>query len=376
MNRSTHRMAATGLALAAALVLSPTPGADASIATGAASRSDRGASGDRDAVYVLGNQVDGNTVFAYARAEDGALTPRGSFATGGTGTGAGLGSQNSVVVDEAGKYVYAVNAGSDTISSFKVVRSGLLRLSVVSSGGDTPVGIGVRDDRLYAVNAGGAGNVSGFKVQGGRLTPLEDSTAPLSATGAAPAQVSVTPDGRALVVTEKATHTIDVFRLDHRGAPSSSYTAPSSGSTPFGFDFTRSGALLVSEAGPSAASTYDLGPSGLTPISPSVGNTQAAACWIVATDDGLFAFTGNGGGSNSISSYVVDRDGALALQAGRAATTTAGVSDIALSRDSQFLYGRLGDGTVAGFTVGRDGSLTALPIVGGLPAGAVGVAAH
>ncbi len=327
------------------------------------------------AVYVLGNQVSGNAVIAYDRAADGRLTPAGSFATGGTGTGTGLGSQNAIVTDDDGEHVYAVNAGSDSISSFEVTRSGLRLESTVPSGGDQPISVSVRGNRLYALNTGGSGNVSGFTVHDGRLAPLRGSTRPLSGDAANAAQVAISPDGRSLVVTEKATQLIDVYRLDGDGRSTRQTAAHSEGSTPFGFDFTPDGELAVSEAGPSAASSYDVRGSGLRTRSASVGNTQAAACWLVVTDDGRFAYTGNGGGSQSISGYRVGDHASLSLLNGRSGSAAAGVSDIALTDGSGFIYARLGDGTVGGYRVNHDGSLTALPVAGGLPAGAVGVAA-
>ena len=74
--------------------------------------------------------------------------------------------------------------------------------------------------------------------------------------------------------------------------------------------------------------------------------TENAACWLVATNNGKFAYTGNAGGSLSISGFRVGTDGSLALltPGGKTGVTTAGVTDLALSANSHFLYGRLGDG--------------------------------
>ena len=330
------------------------------------------------AVYVLSNQVAGNAVIAYDRAADGTLTLDGTYPTGGLGTGAGLGSQGAVVVDDSGRHVYAVNAGSDTITSFDVTRQGLRRVSTVSSGGDVPISIGVEGNLVYVLNTGSGGNVSGFRTLGGRLVPLPGSTRGLSGTAADAAQVSISPDSHRLVVTEKATSLIDVYSLNVLGYATQRTSVASSGAVPFGFSFTPSGRLAVSEAGPSAASTYEVGTSGLRTISASVGNAQAAACWLVVTADGRFAYTGNGGGSQSISGYQLGRDSSLTAFADGGSTGTAagGVSDIALSAGSGFLYARLGDGTVGSYRVNTDGALTALPVAGGLPAGAAGIAAH
>ena len=84
-----------------------------------------GAAPDPGAVYVLGNQPSGNRVFVYDRAADGTLTAAGSVDAGGLGTGGGLGSQGAIITDAAGRYVYAVNAGSNSIAAFRVTPDGL-----------------------------------------------------------------------------------------------------------------------------------------------------------------------------------------------------------------------------------------------------------
>ena len=68
-------------------------------------------------VFTLGNQPGGNAVLAYDRSAGGTLTPAGSYPTGGNGTGAGLGSQGSVALTAHGHRLFAVNAGSNSISS-------------------------------------------------------------------------------------------------------------------------------------------------------------------------------------------------------------------------------------------------------------------
>jgi 6-phosphogluconolactonase (cycloisomerase 2 family) len=367
MPQKTVRVIATAAAMvAAAFGLAP---------AAQASQANHGSTG---AVYVLGNQPSGNAVIAYDRGADGRLSSPRSYPTGGTGTGGGLGSQNAVVLDASAHHLYAVNAGSDSITSFDVTRDGLRWRSTVPSGGDLPVSVTVRGNRVYALNAGGTGNISGFTVHDGKLTPLPGSTRALSGDATSPAQVSFSPNGRELVVTEKATNLIDVYRLNGKGLSTGRTSFTSAGATPFGFSFTPSGYLAVSEAGPSSASTYRISAQGVKTVSAAVGNTEAAACWLVVTGNGKYAYTGNGGGSQSISGYRVSESGRLSLLTpdGRTGTAAAGVSDIALSASSDFLYARLGDGTVGAYRVARDGGLDALPVSGGLPAGAAGVAAR
>src|SRR4051812_40881218 len=104
-----HRMRTIALALGllAALALVATAGAAHS-------------GGPAGAVYVLGNSTAGNAVLAYDRASDGSLSGPATYPTGGTGTGGGLGSQGALVLD--GRDLYAVNAGSNSISRFSVER--------------------------------------------------------------------------------------------------------------------------------------------------------------------------------------------------------------------------------------------------------------
>ena len=366
MPRTRTTLTLAAAALAGALPLVAAPAAEAA-----------GGAGSAGAVYVLSNQTDGNAVIVYDRTSDGRLRPAGTFPTTGTGTGTGLGSQNAVVVDEAGRHLYAVDAGSGTVTSFRVIGRGLSRIGTVPSGGSTPISVAVHGDRLYALNAGGSGNVSSFAVSDGSLTPLAGGSSPLSGTATGPAQVSVTPDGGQLVVTEKTTSLVDVIDLDGAGRPTTLVSEPSAGAVPFGFDFDNKGHLLVSEAAASTASSYDVTAAGLATISSAVATTENAACWLVATSNGKFAYTGNAGGSLSISGFRVGTDGSLALltPGGRTGVTPAGVTDLALSGNSHFLYGRLGDGTVAAFAVQHDGDLSPLGVTGGLPAGAAGIAA-
>ena len=64
----------------------------------------------RSAVYTESNSASGNQVLAFDRAGDGSLTAGGLFATGGSGTGAGLGSQGALALTQGGRFLYAVNA--------------------------------------------------------------------------------------------------------------------------------------------------------------------------------------------------------------------------------------------------------------------------
>src|SRR4051812_20847037 len=170
----------------------------AATATAQASNSLRSA-----AVYPRTNSTAGNAVTAFERDAHGALTPIGSFATGGNGTGAGLGSQGALAISGDGKLLFAVNAASNTISQLAVKPHGLELVAVVPSGGPTPISVTGHGNLLYVLDAGGGGNISGFTFDHSGIAPLAGSTRPLGAGSAGPAQVGFTPDGAELVVTEK-----------------------------------------------------------------------------------------------------------------------------------------------------------------------------
>jgi 6-phosphogluconolactonase len=127
----------------------------------------------------------------------------------------------------------------------------------------------------------------------------------------------------------------------------------------------------------SALSSYALTASGITPISPVVHTGQTAACWVVVTRNGRFAYTTNTG-SGSISSYAVSGQGAIALRESVAADTGAGSSptDLALSPHSRELFVlNSAARSIGAYRVRPDGRLVLADIAGGLPAGATGLAA-
>ena len=339
---------------------------------------DDGDSGPR-AVYTLTNQVSGNAVAVFARSGDGTLTAAATFATGGVGTGAGLGSQGAVTLSDDGRLLFAVNAGSNDVSVFQVDPQGLSLVSRTPSGGTLPISVTVSRNVVYVLNAGGAGNITGFSVGStGGLTPIAGSTRSLSAANVGPAEVSFSPDGRQLVVTEKSTSLLDVYPVDKNGVAGALASNTSAGGTPFGFAFGPRNLLFVSEAAaPGSASSYALSGSGdVRVISGAVLTHHGAPCWAVVTADRRFGYTGNGSGS--VSGFSIAPNGSIRLLGdGATALIGNGVNDIALSANSRYLYVLQTGGARAihAFRIQNDGSLRALGPVGGLPAGIQGLAA-
>jgi 6-phosphogluconolactonase len=342
--------------------------------------------GGRRAVYTITNDPAGNEVAVYERSADGSLTFMATYPTGGLGSGTGLGSQGAVVLRENGRRLFVVNAGSNQVSVFAVRKDGLDLLDVVDSGGEMPISLTLHGRTLYVLNAGGSGNIAGFRVRNnGKLEALDGSTQPLSNGGTGdspqPAQISFSRDGKLLVVTEKATNMIDVYQVT-AGIAGPPVSNPSAGMTPFGFAFAKRHDLIVSEAfggapDASAVSSYNVLNDTFEVISPSVGTTQTAACWVVVSKNGKYAFVTNAG-SGSISSYAIEKDGSISLLEAQAGLTGEGSSpiDMALSNNGKFLYalGANSD-TISIFQINADGSLESLGNVS-VPAGAVGLAAR
>ena len=334
------------------------------------------------AVFTMSNAAAGNEVVVYARAADGSLTHVADYGTEGAGSGGGLGSQGSVRLSDNGDWLLVVNAGSDEVSVFEVDGTTLELTDTVWSGGDSPISVDVSGNVVYVLNAGSA-NIAGFRLRNdGTLSPIEGAVRALSASDAAPAQIEFSPDGRTLVVTEKNTNLILAYRVSASGMVSQAHVSGSAGMTPFGFEFDPAGHLIVSEAfggapDASTVSSYHLGPNRKAEvIEGPVATTETAACWLVVTDDGQYAYVANAG-SASITGYRLEADGSLTIldDDGVTAVTGAGAIDLALSRQSEFLYS-VGGGsdTISVFRVEADGSLSLVQTVTGLPSSSVGLA--
>jgi hypothetical protein len=339
-------------------------------------------------VYLDDNTAGANTIGAFDRHADGALSamPGSPFPAGGAGTGVGLASQGALQLSSDGRYLIAVDAGSDQISVLRLGWDGVPQTvlgGLISSGGPTPVSIAVHGSLVYVANSGAVGpNFTGFTLSHwGQLQPLAGSTVPVP-NGSQPDDVLFNSIGNALVGNLTGTSQIESFSVGFGGLLSAAPGSPlaAQGLGPFGSEFrpTDPFQLFVSNAhngpGLGTVSAFNVAWDGaLSPIGASpFADAQTAPCWVEISHDGQFLFTVNTA-SGDISRYWIAPIGTLTLLGSTPVNATGGVGavDARLSPDGRTLYvdeSRIG--AVGAFAV-DGGNLTELPSSPtSLPAGA------
>jgi 6-phosphogluconolactonase (cycloisomerase 2 family) len=277
-------------------------------------------------------------------------------------------------------WLFAANAGSGTLTVFRVVGSQIFLTDHVPTEGSEPNSVAQRGNLVYVLNTAGASSVVGFHFEDGRLNRIRDSRHFLSGTAVGSGSVAFSPDGRYLVVTEKATPSIDVFRVLSDGTLSPIVVNKGVGPGTFSALFAPNGALLVAETGVAGAtngaaiSSYAVRTDGhvdaITASEPTLG---AASCWVIVTDNGRFAYTSNAG-TSSISGFAIGPTGALTAVPGTVVGLNPAGStniDLAASSDGKYVYTlNTATGSIGEFAIdAATGALTNLGEQGGLPAG-------
>ncbi|MFJ9948371.1 lactonase family protein [Kitasatospora sp. NPDC091207] len=365
MQKITRLGVAVATALATAAVCAPS----VSAATRGGGDDPRGG---HHAVFVQTDDPTGNQIIAYRRADDGQLTQANTYDTHGLGgvlagsVADHLASQGSLTYDPRHALLYAVNAGSDTVSVFSVDGDRLALRQVVGSGGRFPVSVAVHDDAVFVLNALDGGSIQGYTVRDGRLDEQAgwnrclgldpDATPQFTNT---PGQVGFTGDGSQLVVTTKANGSnLLVFNLDRSGTPADSPVVTNlPGAVPFAFVPNGRNGLFLTEAGTNAVATFTVHPDGTATQEAFAATGQSATCWIVAVHDLLYA---SNAGSSTLSGFRASDHGRRLTALGNT-PTDPGTVDAAVSADGHYLYAQTGvNGILDEFAVNDDGSLTAL----------------
>jgi 6-phosphogluconolactonase (cycloisomerase 2 family) len=312
------------------------------------------------AVYTETNGTSANAVVVFDRKANGKLTQRQIVKTGGKGgaqaqpgcTPPGgcpiLDADSEVNVSPNGRLVFAVNAGSNSVTSFRETSTGLKRVDRKPSGGTFPTSVTSAGNLLYVLNQN-SGSISGFHFSSdGHLHAIAGSSQALSANppvGFGARQIGFDRTGRLLVVSVLGASVIDTFVLNPSDQPLPATAFPSTTPLPFGFAFDIRNRLVMSQlTNPMATgdtAVYDVSSAG----SHAPNNTQpsqgAAPCWVAITKNGRYVFVVNtgGGAPATITRYALENNGTLTFLGltppnGNEFART----DEVLSRDSKYLY--------------------------------------
>jgi 6-phosphogluconolactonase len=336
--------------------------------------------GSSSTVFVMTNDTVKNKVLAYQRLNDGSFASRGSFDTGGRGSGGTtdpLQSQGSLTLSGDHHLLFAINAGSGTISSFHLLGGLPVLVDQEPTGGAFPVAVAEHNGTVYVLNAGGNGAIVAFRADRfGHLSQIPDSTALLTATNSGGAAISVSPNGNTLVVIEKGPENIDTFPINPDGTLGTVVVNHSVTPGVFSVVFAPNGQLIVSEDQPngtdvSSISSYTINANGtITAISQSVRTFGDGNCWNAITPNGKFVYTDNSATSN-IAGFSVGSNGALTpIGQTIVATYPAGTInlDMTVSGNGEFLYTlNSGTGTVGIYSINSDGTLSNPSFIEGLP---------
>jgi len=338
------------------------------------------------AVYAMTNDATVNQIVGFLRAEDGSLTPMAApFATGGKGSGAGLGEQGALAYDLPNHRIYTVNAGDNSFSVFAVKLDGSLGTALhvtTAEFGDLapslvgPKSITFHGDTVYVLFEGTGSipsMIAGWSLsdkQGAlSASAIAKSALPLSSAtqGVDPAQIEFSPDGTVLVVTEKqsgaagavkGSGAIDTFTVSVDGLAKNKGYYPTAKApvgdglqlTPFGFEFSGK-YLVISEAGSQGTGSYTYAGGVIAPVANGqFVMTDPAPCWV--TFAGNYSYVTNAKGP-SISGFSLSASGALSsltpitnaivASTGEAIPDPAGTifhgpTDEFVSQDGRFLY--------------------------------------
>ena len=167
-------------------------------------------------VFVMTNNADANQVIAFQRDPNGTLENPHSYGTDGRGSGGTvdpLASQGSLTLSTDGAWLFAVNAGSGSVSVFRVNGAQLELTDRAATEGSEPNSVAQFGSLVYVLNTAGSSSVVGFHLHNGKLDRIPNSLRLLSGNAVASGSVAFSPDGQFLIVTEKATNNLDVFKV-------------------------------------------------------------------------------------------------------------------------------------------------------------------
>ena len=339
------------------------------------------AGGGNTSVFVMTNDKVKNEVLTYQRGYDGQFVLRERAATGGRGSGGEtdpLQSQGALTLSGDHTLLFAVNSASGSVSSFHILDGIPVLVDTESSEGAFPIAVTEHNGTVYVLNAGGSGAIVAFKADGfGRLHEIQNSSAFLTGTNSGASSISVSPNGKWLIVIEKASNSIDVFPILADGTLGTVVANKSVTAGVFATVFTPGGQLIVSENQPSSGtdtssiSSYTINANGtLTAITQSIPTFGNGNCWNAITPNGKWVFVDNSA-TSSVAGFSISSAGALSPIANTVVSTLPEGStnlDMAVSADGKYLFNLLsGAGAISVFTINANGTVNQLGSIEGLP---------
>jgi len=300
-------------------------------------------------VYVMTNLPTGNAVVVFHRYANGFLKRKGTYPTGGTGGGGRTtlpvpiaDSQDSLHVTADRRFLFAVNIGSNTITSFRIHGDKLKRVSTVSSRGQTPTSLYGENGLLYVTNVKSA-SIAGFHYNAkGRLRFIHGSVVQLKKNSEPSAEIFDFHQ-RFLIVNERDHNTIVRIRLKKNGAPGKLTRFRSAGTAPFGLNMTSREVIVTADAGgfplsfgDSSISSYNGKKNPPKRISHKP-NKQTSSCWIIFTGNERYGFTSSAI-SESITTWKISKRGKIRITRDVAEHTNGAAADEDRSSNSKYLY--------------------------------------
>jgi 6-phosphogluconolactonase (cycloisomerase 2 family) len=346
--------------------------------------------GSSPTVFVMTNDASKNEILAYQRIDNDDFVLKGRFATDGRGSGGTtdpLQSQGSLTLSGDHNLLFAINAGSGTISSFHLLGGLPVLVDQEPTGGAFPVSVAEHNGTVYVLNAGGNGAIVVFRADGsGRLHQVAKSTVHLTGTNSGASDISVSPDGTKLAVIEKVSNSIDIFPINPNGTLGTVVANQSVTPGVFATVFSPNGQLIISENQPdgkdvSSISSYAINANGnVTAISQSIHTFGDGNCWNAITPNGKYVYVDNSA-TSSVAGFSVGSNGALTPIAGTILSSNpTGTTnlDMTVSGDGKYLYTlNSGTGSIGVYNINSDGTLGSPGNIKGFPstAGFNGIAA-
>ncbi|KAE9402955.1 hypothetical protein BT96DRAFT_964644 [Gymnopus androsaceus JB14] len=265
---------------------------------------------------IITNEPTGNFVVSVDIGSDGQLTLPSAYATGGLGlhtiagatgvnTGAdGLNSQGSVSVSAASSMLATVNAGSHTVSLFKINETNPSDLVMVGepigTGGQFPTSVAFNSagDTLCVLNGGAINGVSCFHVnqtsglqiipETTRYLPLNQTTPATTGSGGTVSQILFSEDNTQLFVSVKGNLPgppavvgyLAVWDINSNGSLSEKFmpiTPPKNGNNPFGITLVNGRNAVIAADTQDGFTIFDL--SDGSKLSSVDVNVLGAICW-------------------------------------------------------------------------------------------------